>query len=237
MMFVMVRYVLPLSLFVICLTLCVGLESRPEYLFMGENYFRNMAFSNEKVTDKVNGHVYQKMYGMVLLPQIEKHAYINKKLKFLEIGFGCGSYYGPGASVKVWQQMFKGRDVDMWAGEFDEKCVQSLQEEGKLHGVSVLIGNQSDPSMLKRWIRKSGGKFDVIIYDGSHKNNHVMHTFMALWPELNPGGNYFIEDMEVGFNPAAQEPGYPPVTKVTFVYESVAILILSCCKDIVFCIS
>lgn len=210
----MMRHLVVLSLLVLCLTVCISHDYRPEYLFTGEDYFKKMAFSSERVTDKVNGHVYQKMYGMVLLPQIEKHSYMNKKLKFLEIGFGCGSYYGPGASIKVWQQMFKGRDVAMWEAEYDEECVTSYGKQGKLKGVSVLTGNYSDPKMARKWVRKSGGKFDVIVYDGNHKNSHILNTFLALWPALNPGGNYFIEDMEVGFNPINQEDGYPPITKV-----------------------
>eukprot|EP01032_Pedospumella_encystans_P023879 gene23879-27020_t len=102
----------------------------------------------------------------------------------------------------------------IWEAEYDEECVTSYGEQGKLKGVSVLTGNHSDPKMARKWIRKSGGKFDVIVYDGSHKNSHIMNTFLALWPALNPGGNYFIEDMEVGFNPINQEDGYPPITKV-----------------------
>lgn len=198
----------------LCIAVCRGFEVHSEYLFTGEDYFKKEAFKNEKVTDKVNGHSYQKMYGMILLPQIEKFALNKKKLKFLEIGLGCGMYYGPGASVKVWKKMFEGRDVDMWEAEYDEACVKKAKEEGKLQGMNVLTGDQADPAVLKRWVQESGGKFDVIIDDGGHRNNQLLNSFEALWPELNADGNYFLEDLEVAYLRKFQEPGYFPVTKV-----------------------
>ena len=54
-------------------------------------------------------------------------------------------------------------------------------------------------------MRESGGGFDAIIDDGSHRNSHIMKTFDALWPTLQPGGVYFMEDLQVG---RATDPKY-----------------------------
>jgi hypothetical protein len=51
---------------------------------------------------------------------------------------------------------------------------------------------------LDRWIKESGGDFDVIIDDGGHANCQIWTSFLKLWPTLKSGGFYFIEDMQVG---------------------------------------
>lgn len=47
-------------------------------------------------------------------------------------------------------------------------------------------------------MQESGGHFDAIIDDGSHLASDIMNTFDALWPHVNPGGVYFIEDLQIG---------------------------------------
>lgn len=145
---------------------------------------------------------------------IEKFAYHKRKLKFLEIGLGCGMNYGPGASVFLWRKLFAGRDVDMWEAEFNAECVEKSKQEGKLDGISVVTGDQSNNKTLAQWIVQSGGKFDAIIDDGGHTNVQILTSFQALWPTINPGGYYFIEDLEVSFNPNFMKTGFPPVTVV-----------------------
>lgn len=204
-----------------CVAFCSGNNNvektgnlRNNYMFDGEKTFKETALANTPTTDKVTNHSYQKMYGKVLLPLIEKFWVNKKKLKFLEIGLGCDMNYGPGASVKVWKQIFEGRDVDIWEAEFDADCVKKAKAEGKLEGINTLTGDQADPEVLKRWIDESGGKFDVIIDDGGHKNDQVLNSFHALWPQLNADGNYFIEDLQVAYNPKYIVPNVPAVTKV-----------------------
>jgi len=201
-------------LLVSCAVLCFAENLRTNYIFDGVNAFKDAAYSIDPVTDKVTTHSYQKMYGTVLLPMVEKFSHEEKSLKFLEIGLGCGMQYGPGASVKVWQEIFKGRNVDMWEAEFDAKCVKKASEEGKLEGFKTVTGDQADPAVLKRWIEETHGEFDVIIDDGGHVSKQVLNSFVALWPELNPDGNYFIEDLQVAHLKSHTAKGVPPVTKV-----------------------
>lgn len=184
----------------------------------GEQTFLKKAMKNDPVMDKVpsggGGHSYHKMYGAILLPMIEKFNYAKKKLKFLEIGLGCDMVYGPGVSIKFWKQLFEGRDVDLWEAEFDAECVAKAREQGMLEGFSTVTGDQADPGVLKKWIEQSGGKFDVIVDDGGHINRQVLASFVALWPELNPDGNYFIEDLQIAFKPHYYEKEFPAVTRV-----------------------
>ena len=151
---------------------------------------------------------------MVLLPMIEKFTFLKKKLKFLEIGLGCNMEYGPGASVKVWKKLFENRNADIWEAERDGPCVAKHKKEGNLDGINLLIGDQSKEADLNRWVQESGGKFDVIIDDGGHRCDMIMKTYEVLWPEINPDGFYFIEDLEISFSGPFSAPGCTPVTVV-----------------------
>ena len=65
-------------------------------------------------------------------------------------------------------------------------------------GINTLIGSQADTSTLQQWVEKSGGKFDVILDDGGHKNHEIITTFNILYDKaLLPGGYCFIEDLQV----------------------------------------
>ncbi len=56
--------------------------------------FYEIANSCDPVSDKVNLHRYQEMYGTYLLPYVRRQHFLKKKTKFLEIGLGCDSFYG-----------------------------------------------------------------------------------------------------------------------------------------------
>ena len=59
-------------------------------------------------------------------------------------------------------------------------------------GVNVVTGDQGNIEVLERWVKESGGNFDVVVDDGGHKNSQIYNTFNVLWDEVNPGGFYFI---------------------------------------------
>ena len=73
----------------------------------------------------------------------------------------------------------------------------------------TVTGDQANASVLRRWrtemsaaARESGGAsgFDAVIDDGGHKNSQLAATFLAFWPEVRPGGVYFLEDLHVGYS-------------------------------------
>lgn len=160
-------------------------------------HFKDTALSFKPVTDKIgygkrDRHRYHNMYGQFLLP-LAAHT---PTMKFLEIGLGCNMDYGAGASVKIWKKLFP--QAELWEAEYVKECAEKAQANGQLDGINVLIGDQGDFKTLDSWIEKSGGNFDIIIDDGGHHNCQIMNTFEKMWPQLNPGGYYFIEDLHVG---------------------------------------
>ena len=90
--------------------------------------------------------------------------------------------------------------AELWEAEYVGECVEKAEREGKLKGINTLIGDQANFQVLDSWIQKSGGNFDIIIDDGGHHNCQISNSFDRLWPQLNPGGYYFIEDMHVLWN-------------------------------------
>jgi len=163
-----------------------------ERLLPREKDFVSAARSLLPITDKVTTHGYHPMYGRFLLP------YYRRKpgMKMLEIGLGCDMNYEPGASVALWKKLFP--KANLWEAEYNATCVEVSTRQGKLDGFNTLVGDQGDDNTLDDWIRKSGGEFDVVIDDGGHHNCQITTSFDKLWPELKPGGLYFIEDMQVG---------------------------------------
>ena len=152
-----------------------------ENFINGPSIFLEAALSLDQIVDKVTAHEYEVMYGEHLMPYYYKHP----RMKMLEIGLGCTMTYGAGGSVKLWKKLFP--RMDLWEAEYDTACVEQTDIPPWLH---VLVGDQSDPETLDRWIEESGGNFDVIVDDGGHTNCQIMTSFEKLWPHVKPGGLY-----------------------------------------------
>ena len=168
----------------------------------GQKKFSRIARRNiidGQPTDKVTAHRYQIMYGIFLVPMAEIFKQNgNRKLRILEIGMGCDMFYGPGKSLNVWKRLF-GKAGEIWEADYNATCVDSAIKNNQLLGVNSLVGDQSDRNVLKNWIKRSNGNFDIIIDDGGHTNQMIYNTFDVLFNNaLAPGGLYFIEDMHVG---------------------------------------
>jgi hypothetical protein len=145
---------------------------------------------------------------------IERYGAENKQLKFLQLGLGCNMSYGPDSNVKLWSTIFEGQTVDFWETDANATCVEQSRARGQLNGISVVSGDMSVQGTLQALIQQSGGAFDVIIDDGGHRTSAVLNALETLWPELNPGGWYFIEDVQASSNPDGLDQGFPPTTLV-----------------------
>lgn len=89
-----------------------------------------------------------------------------------------------------------GRSLRMWANAFPEAeivglDVKSAWETIPERNVRVVLGHQTDEELLKTL-----GDFDIIVDDGSHITSHQQKSFDILFPKLNNGGFYVIEDLE-----------------------------------------
>ena len=145
----------------------------------------------EKETDKVSTHRYHLSYD-THLTYIKHHRAKGKKVKLLEIGLGCTMNTGY-ASIQTWKAYF-GSTLDLYVADIDKECAAKVQSHLPN---KILIGDQGNETDLRRFVKESGGNFDIIVDDGSHYSAHQMESFRVLWEHgLKPGGLYFIEDIE-----------------------------------------
>lgn len=98
--------------------------------------------------------------------------------KVLEIGVNKG------ASLMVWKEWFKAKVFGI-----DNDLAKLEYEPGK-----VFQGDQTDRKFLRR-VMSEIGSVDLIIDDGGHKMKQQIISFQELWPYLNKGGIYVIEDL------------------------------------------
>ena len=145
------------------------------------------------VSDKFTDHAYEHMYGLFLGRLLGG----KQRFKMLEIGLGCGQNYGPGASLYLWNKLFPVADI--WFAEYNAECVFDCKARGLIPKTAkILLGDQANFTVLNGWIAESKGAFDVIIDDGGHSSRMIGNSFTALWPTIQPGGLYFIEDLWIG---------------------------------------
>lgn len=138
-------------------------------------------------TDKFGYHDYTPNY-FKLLSHLR-----DKPVKILEIG--VGGYADDdrgGQSLRMWRDFFENGEV---TGIDIQKKTMDLGPR-----VKILQGSQVDPDFLATVIAERG-PFDIIVDDGSHRNEHIVESYQILFPTLNPGGVYIAEDVQTSFHP------------------------------------
>ena len=138
-------------------------------------------------TDKFGYHCYTPNYHKLF------HRWRDRELKILEIG--VGGYQDEdrgGQSLATWRDYFPRGEV---TGIDIQKKVLDFGPR-----VAIRQGSQVDPDFLKALVAERG-PFDLIVDDGSHRNEHVVETFALLFPTLKPGGIYVVEDVQTSFMP------------------------------------
>ncbi len=107
-------------------------------------------------------------------------------VRFLEIGVSKGG------SLQMWRRYF-GEQAVIFGIDIDPDCAAHDGQSGK-----VRIGSQVDADFPTQVLDEMGGA-DIILDDGSHHMDHVTQTLRMLWPRLNTGGIYLIEDLHTAY--------------------------------------
>lgn len=129
-------------------------------------------------TDKAsNYHDYCKSYQKYLPFSYES------EINILEIGVQGGQ------SLKMWKAFFKNSKVT--GIDINPYCATIKFPEN----VNVIIGSQNDETFLNTLPEN----FDLIIDDGSHLSYDIIYSFNHLFPKLNSGGVYIIEDLHPSY--------------------------------------
>ena len=85
--------------------------------------------------------------------------------------------------------------MDSASGPIDCVCrLQKFEERTLLAPGRALIADQSNADLCDQVIRETGGEFDIIIDDGSHRIEHQLKSFSLFFPTLTDHGIYVVED-------------------------------------------
>lgn len=98
-----------------------------------------------------------------------------------------------GDSVRMWKEY--NPEMNLHVMDIDKSCLNWMTKD--LHPI-VHIGDATHPEFIEQVISVSGTP-DFIIDDGSHRYDDIIKTFDILYPKLNSGGYYFIEDLHAGY--------------------------------------
>ena len=126
-------------------------------------------------------------------PIYDRHfgSWKNRTLTFLEVG----TYRGGGATN--WSRFF-GPMAQIVSIDIDPEC----QQYQKPH-YQIRIGDQSDAKFLQSVIDEFGVP-DIVLDDGSHRQEHIYTTFSYLYPKMHLNAIYMIEDLHTSYWPYFQ---------------------------------
>ena len=155
--------------------------------------------ANRYGSDKGN-RVFARHYYTRIYHQLLAHLR-NRPITLLEIGLqrdvnrDC-------PSLRMWRDYFPaarliGFDIDDFSGLSLPNC-------------RILQGDMSSRKDLSQLLAL--GPFDIVIDDGSHASAHQQIALAFLFPQVKPGGFYFIEDLN--WQPQALERADVPQTRV-----------------------
>jgi len=111
--------------------------------------------------------------------------YRDWEINILEIGVDNGD------SLRIWREYFSKANI----------CgIDINKKDFTIENTDIFEGDQSDYKFLETLVNKYKN-FDIIIDDGSHQAKHIISSFNFLFPYLNKGGLYVIEDLQTSYIP------------------------------------
>jgi cephalosporin hydroxylase len=111
-----------------------------------------------------------------------------RSVTMLEIGVSHGG------SLQMWRHHL-GRRARIVGIDIEPRVAELVER-----GIDVIVGDQSDPEFLASLVERYGG-FDIVLDDGGHFPRHQIASITHLWPHLNEGGVYIVEDLHTSYWP------------------------------------
>jgi hypothetical protein len=128
-------------------------------------------------------------------PIYERHLarYRTSAVRVLEIGV----YRGGGLELL---RHYLSREAHLVGIDIDEAAHEAVGD-----GYPIEMGDQEDPDFLQRVVEKHG-PFDIVIDDGGHTMRQQIVSVETLFPLLNHGGTYIVEDCHTSYWPEYADP-------------------------------
>jgi len=117
--------------------------------------------------------------------------FVNHHPTVLEIGVDNGG------SLQMWHEYF-GPGCKLVG--IDNRPKFDFQNPNEYLGfdANLFVGDQGDAGFWDRFVRDQK-QLDVVIDDGSHFQEHQVLTLSKLWPIMNEGGIYMVEDTHASY--------------------------------------
>jgi len=138
--------------------------------------------------DKVIDHDYAEFYARIFTE-------VNASAPTL-LEIGAGGYGDPqagGASARVWSEILPTWTIVII--DLENKAFRWPER------TTFIQADQTDIAGLQ-CIAEKHGPFDIIIDDGSHRNEDIRTSLWGLFPYLKEGGHYVIEDTQTSYLPS-----------------------------------
>jgi hypothetical protein len=112
----------------------------------------------------------------------------NKNIRLLEIGVQNGG------SLEVYSKFFTHHEKIIGC-DIHPLCANLAYVNPR---IKVIVGDCNKPETRAKIFAESE-TFDLIIDDGSHRSDDIIHSFLAYWPALRPGGVFVAEDLHASY--------------------------------------
>lgn len=117
--------------------------------------------------------------------------FVNQHPTVLEIGVDNGG------SLQMWNQYF-GYGCQIVGIDNRPKFDFLGPDEHLGFFADLVIGDQGSSEFWDKFVKETT-KLDIVIDDGSHFQEHQILTFVKLWPIMNEGGIYMVEDTHASY--------------------------------------
>jgi Methyltransferase domain len=133
--------------------------------------------------------------------------YRGRPVRVLEIGV----YRGGGLEML---RQYLGPDARLVGIDIDEVAAAAAGNH------TVELGDQADPEFLRR-VAEKHGPFDVVIDDGGHTMVQQIASVETLFPLLNEGATYLVEDTHTSYWPTYADQGPDGQTFIEWVKDRI----------------
>ncbi len=109
-----------------------------------------------------------------------------RPVRILEMGISQGG------SLQMWRRYF-GPEAVIWGIDINPEVLGIDDPD-----LEVRVGSQADPDFLRGIVEEMGG-VDIVLDDGSHVASHQRESLRVLFPLLEDGGLYVVEDLHTSY--------------------------------------
>lgn len=130
-----------------------------------------------------------------------------------EIGVGGYDSPSPGGSPALWRDylprsVIVGLDLHPKTARLGRRVHLTQVDQSDSVGLTSVVTEYGRPN--------------IVIDDGSHMGDHVIASFRTLWPLLQPGGLYVVEDLSTSYYPGFGGGDPPPRRSAVGLLQSLA---------------